>query len=522
MYPPPVPHRTGGKVPAGTAKTGKTNPTHNEPTTVGLAPSGRDRPDHGRPTPVEALPDIDLPLSFSVETPSTTSRQPKPLTLDSRPPSFEHDLAADGTGNGRRSPIGYVGPAAAPETDRTNLAQALTDQNPADQRLNLQPAEVRTGSRIIDDAADDDLQTLSPRFEFAPDFERPAQRSLTRRLAQGGLLVAAVAAVTGFIVMMPDDESTSVESAQDATQVRAEDNPTASAEMLTSSDSPSVEGQLGDTGELAAATPFSAAGIGAPVGTGDGFDLAVNDGLTDDDEPEPTTTTTVWVEPTLPPESEWVDSGNGVLVPDLQLRIRFCESTNNYTAANGHSTARGAYQFLTGSWDYYGHAAITGVTQAHLATPAQQDEAALRTLQSEGTGPWTASRHCWADENISPEYATAKPPSTPTDTTAPEDAETTTTTTGDDSTDTTVNEGEETTTTTGGESTNTTANESEETTTTTGGESTNTTANESEETTTTTTTTGGGESGGDSGSGGETGSGGESGGDSGSGGESGS
>ena len=113
--------------------------------------------------------------------------------------------------------------------------------------------------------------------------------------------------------------------------------------------------------------------------------------------PEPETTTTV-APPTTeaPANADWVDTGNGVLVPPVLIAIRFCESTHNYTAANPHSSARGAYQFLTGSWAAYGHDDRYGVTQAHLATPAQQDEAALITWQRDGTRPWNASRACWS------------------------------------------------------------------------------------------------------------------------------
>lgn len=91
----------------------------------------------------------------------------------------------------------------------------------------------------------------------------------------------------------------------------------------------------------------------------------------------------------------WIDAGHGVFLPPILLQIRFCESTNDYEAANPRSSARGAYQFLTGSWAYYGHAERYGVPQADLATPAQQDEAALLTWQAVGTSPWNASRHCW-------------------------------------------------------------------------------------------------------------------------------
>ena len=114
-----------------------------------------------------------------------------------------------------------------------------------------------------------------------------------------------------------------------------------------------------------------------------------------DGEGDPATTTTTEATTSTSADNGWVDSGNGVLMPPVMLSIRYCESRDNYTAANPSSSARGAYQFLTGSWEWYGHAARYGVGQAHLATPAQQDEAALITWQQDGTTPWNASRHCW-------------------------------------------------------------------------------------------------------------------------------
>ncbi len=148
------------------------------------------------------------------------------------------------------------------------------------------------------------------------------------------------------------------------------------------------------------------------------------------DLPQSTAAPKEWVEPDVEPESEWVDPGNGVALPDVLLRIRFCESTNNYQAANGYSSARGAYQFLTKSWVWYGHADRYGVAQAHLATPAQQDEAALLTFRQDGARPWAESRHCWDDEAIEPSYLTAGPPPTTTPpTTAPTPTTTASTTT---------------------------------------------------------------------------------------------
>lgn len=98
--------------------------------------------------------------------------------------------------------------------------------------------------------------------------------------------------------------------------------------------------------------------------------------------------------PTVVPDG-WVDAGHGVFVPPILLEIRFCESSDDYTAANRRSSARGAYQFLASSWRAYGHDERYGVSTADQAAPAQQDEAALLTWERDGTRPWYASRHCW-------------------------------------------------------------------------------------------------------------------------------
>jgi len=263
----------------------------------------------------------------------------------------------------------------------------------------------------------------------------------SRRLAQAAIVVTLGVVAAGLAIALPNKDGDEV---ADGSTTRVEtDGPTASAALLASDGRIEVDGELTDSGSLADSAglvlqlpdPSGPIAIDAgrltnlveptsPTTGGEG------EGSSDD---ESTTTTTTWVEPPLPPASDWVDTGNGVLVPDLLLRIRFCESTNNYQAASNYSTARGAYQFLKGSWDWYGHAEITGVNQAHLATPAQQDQAALATLQAEGTGPWAESRPCWADPDIDARYATARPaPKPATTTTAP------TTTTADDSTTTTV------------------------------------------------------------------------------------
>jgi|GEM_PF-6282459 len=100
------------------------------------------------------------------------------------------------------------------------------------------------------------------------------------------------------------------------------------------------------------------------------------------------TTTTKPVAPAAPPG--WADAGHGVNVPIVMLVIRCCESLNNYTVQNGVSTASGAYQFLNGTW-----ANQFGVSRAMYATPAQQDQAAVKEWQRNGTRPWNASKNCW-------------------------------------------------------------------------------------------------------------------------------
>lgn len=134
----------------------------------------------------------------------------------------------------------------------------------------------------------------------------------------------------------------------------------------------------------------------------------------------PTSTTAGWAQRPIPPESEWIDAGNGVAVPEVLLRIRYCESTNDYKAAHAVSSARGAYQFLTSSWEYYGHAARYGAARADLATPAQQDEAAVLTVKRDGTRPWLASRHCWGSNSLRADHASIKPPARSTTTTSPD------------------------------------------------------------------------------------------------------
>lgn len=80
----------------------------------------------------------------------------------------------------------------------------------------------------------------------------------------------------------------------------------------------------------------------------------------------------------------------------LFQRIAMCESTNNPLAKNSHSTASGRYQFLKGSWEYYGEK-HWGEAWVYYDVFNYDDntELAWYVYNSVGTSPWNASKHCW-------------------------------------------------------------------------------------------------------------------------------
>ncbi len=96
---------------------------------------------------------------------------------------------------------------------------------------------------------------------------------------------------------------------------------------------------------------------------------------------------------TLP--DRWVDAGNGVMVPEILLAIRACESHDDYQAANTRSSARGAYQFLSSTWRANGFDVLFSAATADQASRAQQDAAAVLVWEAQGTSPWNASARCW-------------------------------------------------------------------------------------------------------------------------------
>ena len=304
-------------------------------------------------------------------------------------------------------------------------------------------AELEIGSAI--DGHDADEITVKRSEWLRPRLGSGGQGStLTRRLMRLSGMVCAIAGIALAVVLFSTGsvDNSSFDLAADAEPQADEES--SSATTIPGADESSVAVAQSEDPLLLA---LAAAGNRNLFGAAEGSDEPNLDSKATTSTTGKPTTTVGLVVPEIGPESEWVDSGNGVRVPDLLLRIRFCESTNNYKAAHVNSSARGAYQFISGSWRWYGFADRFGVASADLATPAQQDQAALDTLNRDGTRPWNESKACWASPNIDPRYATAKPKGSTTTTTSAS----TTTTESSTSTSTT-----EATTTTTGSTTSTT------------------------------------------------------------------
>jgi hypothetical protein len=81
----------------------------------------------------------------------------------------------------------------------------------------------------------------------------------------------------------------------------------------------------------------------------------------------------------------------------LAEKIIQCESGWDYTAQNPNSTAFGAGQFISGTWNY-----IQKKWGIKLDRYNKEDQlyAMVRLLEEEGTRHWKASAHCWDKDNI--------------------------------------------------------------------------------------------------------------------------
>lgn len=77
-------------------------------------------------------------------------------------------------------------------------------------------------------------------------------------------------------------------------------------------------------------------------------------------------------------------------------RIAQCESQGNLYAKNPRSTAKGKYQFLDGSWKYYGKK-LWGSEWINKSVWSEkdQDELAEYVVSLNGYRDWEASAYCW-------------------------------------------------------------------------------------------------------------------------------
>ena len=82
---------------------------------------------------------------------------------------------------------------------------------------------------------------------------------------------------------------------------------------------------------------------------------------------------------------------------NLAYKIIECESGWDYTAKNKTSTAFGAGQFTSGTWNY-----IQKKWGIELERDNKEHQlyATVRLLEEEGTRHWSESKHCWDKDNI--------------------------------------------------------------------------------------------------------------------------
>lgn len=103
--------------------------------------------------------------------------------------------------------------------------------------------------------------------------------------------------------------------------------------------------------------------------------------------PEKETAKTVKI---APGEAKKAEVGNSVME-----KIAFCESRNNPSAKNPKSTASGRFQFLRGSWEYYGTKKWGSLEGRNVFDNDDNTELAYWVASEYGLSPWYASRHCW-------------------------------------------------------------------------------------------------------------------------------
>ncbi len=76
-------------------------------------------------------------------------------------------------------------------------------------------------------------------------------------------------------------------------------------------------------------------------------------------------------------------------------KIGFCESNHELKARNPKSTAKGEFQFLDGSWKYYGKLYWGDDWVNKDVLSEDNRELAWFVYKKNGTKDWNASEDCW-------------------------------------------------------------------------------------------------------------------------------
>jgi len=82
---------------------------------------------------------------------------------------------------------------------------------------------------------------------------------------------------------------------------------------------------------------------------------------------------------------------------DYQLahNIAACESRLDPTAKNAHSSAKGVYQFLDGTWEYYGLKHWGTLAGRDVLNFADNVDLGVWVIANYGTKDWIPSKACW-------------------------------------------------------------------------------------------------------------------------------
>lgn len=82
--------------------------------------------------------------------------------------------------------------------------------------------------------------------------------------------------------------------------------------------------------------------------------------------------------------------------PAVAKRIAFCESSFDPLARSKTSSAKGLYQFLDGSWNYYGFKLWGNELKSKDPFNAvDKIDLAMYVMGKRGFKDWEASKHCW-------------------------------------------------------------------------------------------------------------------------------